>query len=119
MIKLVEIELRDKDNLFKRFLTPREVKNVLVYERTDARVALQFVEGAETTDQMFLRMQEFSNEWVLVEAPEHMSLHAPRNQPSAKPGTILWCGLCRAMNVVGPDGEVIHKPVDAGQHSEA
>jgi hypothetical protein len=73
MIKLVEIELRDKDNLFKRFLTPREVKNVLVYER-DAQVALRYVAGAETTDQMFLRAQEFSDEWVLVEAPENLSL---------------------------------------------
>jgi hypothetical protein len=48
-----------------------------------------------------------------------LALHEPRNQPGAKPGTILWCGSCRTMNEVGPDGEVIHKPVDAGQHSEA
>lgn len=65
MITLVEIELRDKDNLFKRFLTPREVKNVYVYA-SDTKVALKYVTGAEPTDVLFQRTQEFSSEWVMV-----------------------------------------------------
>ncbi len=39
------------------------------------------------------------------------ALHEPRNQPGAKPGTILWCGACRCRDRVGPDSKVIHELV--------